>query len=230
MFDGKEKNMKRKSDNEIKSQVMRELKWDSRIGWSQIGVEVMEGVVTLKGVVSSYAHKLAAQEAAHRINGVLDVANEVEVKPEGLFVRSDVEIALAVRHVLEWDALVPDDRIKSTVSAGWVTLEGNVDFWQQREDAERSVLRLEGVIGVTNEIAVAPKKVDAKELREEIEYALERRADREAERFRIEVNDGAVDLFGRVHSWQEKRAVVGSISHAPGVSAIRDHLRIDPYF
>jgi hypothetical protein len=33
-----------------------------------------------------------------------------------------------------------------------------------------------------------------------------------------------------VHSWQEKRAVVGSISHVPGVSAIRDHLRIDPYF
>lgn len=222
--------MKRKSDSEIKSQVMRELKWDSRIGWSQIGVEVIEGVVTLTGVVSTYAQKLAGQDAAHRINGVLDVANDVEVKPEGLFVRSDAEIALAVRHVLEWDALVPDERIKSTVSGGWVTLEGNVDFWQQREDAELSVLRLEGVIGVTNEITVAPKEVDADELREEIEYALERRADREAERFRIEVHEGAVDLFGRVHSWQEKRAVVGSISHAPGVSAIRDHLRIDPYF
>jgi osmotically-inducible protein OsmY len=77
---------------------------------------------------------------------------------------------------------------------------------------------------------VAPKRVDPKELREEIEYALERRADREAERLRIEVNDGAVDLFGRVHSWQEKRAVLGSIGHVPGVSAVRDHLRIDPYF
>ena len=142
----------------------------------------------------------------------------------------DVDIARAVRHILEWDALVPDERIKSTVSDGWVTLEGDVDFWQQREDAELSVLRLEGVIGVTNEITVAPKVVDAKELREEIEYALERRADREAERLRIEVHDDAVDLFGRVHSWQEKRAVVGSIRHAPGVSAIRDHLRIDPYF
>jgi len=230
VFDGKEKKMNRKSDSEIKNQVLRELKWDSRIGWSQIGVEVMEGVVTLTGVVSSYAQKLAAQDAAHRINGVLDVANDVEVKPEGLFVRSDAEIALAVRHVLEWDALVPDERIKSTVSDGWVTLEGDVDFWHQRQDAERTVLRLEGVIGVTNQITVAPKRVDPKELREEIEYALERRADREAERLRIEVNDGAVDLFGRVHSWQEKRAVVGSISHAPGVSAIRDHLRIDPYF
>lgn len=222
--------MNRKTDSEIKQQVLRELKWDSRIGWSHIGVEVTEGVVTLTGVVSSYAQKLAAQEAAHRIKGVLDVANDVEVKPEGLFVRGDAEIALAVRNALEWDALVPDERIKSTVSDGWVTLHGDVDFWQQREDAELSVLRLEGVIGVINEITVAPKPVDANELREEIEYALERRADREAERLRIEVHDGAVDLFGRVHSWQEKRAVVGSISHAPGVLEVRDHLRIDPYF
>jgi osmotically-inducible protein OsmY len=221
---------RKKTDNEIRQQVLRELKWDSRIGWSQIGVEVLEGVVRLTGIVSSYAQKLAAQEAAHRITGALDVANDVEVRPEGDFSRSDAEIALALRHILEWDALVPDERIKSTVSNGWVTLEGDVDFWHQREDAERSILRLEGVIGVTNEITVAPKRVDPKELREEIEYALERRADREAERLRIEVNDGAVDLFGRVHSWQEKRAVLGSISHAPGVSAVRDHLRVDPYF
>jgi len=219
-----------KTDNEIKQQVLRELKWDSRIGWSTIGVEVMEGVVTLTGVVSCYAKKLAAQEAAHRISGVLDVANDVEVRPDGVFMRSDADIARAVRHILEWDALVPDERIKSTVSDGWVTLEGDVDFWPQRGDAERTVLRLEGVIGVTNEITVAPKIVDPQELREEIEYALERRADREAERLRIEVNDGAVDLFGRVHSWQEKRAVLGSISHAPGVCVVRDHLRVDPYF
>ena len=222
--------MNKKSDGEIKNQVLRELKWDSRTGLCKIGVEVMEGVVTLTGLVSSYAQKLAAQDAAHRITGVLDVANDIDVKPEGIFVRSDADIALAVRHVLLWDALVPDERIKSTVSDGWVTLEGDVDFWHQRQDAEQTVLRLEGVIGVTNQITVAPKKVNPMELREEIECALEQRADREAGRLRIEVHDGAVDLFGRVHSWQEKRAVVGSISHAPGVTEIRDHLRIDPYF
>jgi osmotically-inducible protein OsmY len=59
---------------------------------------------------------------------------------------------------------------------------------------------------------------------------LERRAEREAERLRIEVGDGTVNLWGRVHSWQEKRAVLGSIMHAPGVRAVNDHLRIDPYF
>jgi osmotically-inducible protein OsmY len=77
---------------------------------------------------------------------------------------------------------------------------------------------------------IRKRPVDPKELREQIEYALERRADREAERLRVEVHDGAVDLWGRVHSWQEKRAVLGSISHAPGVVEVTDHLRIDPYF
>jgi osmotically-inducible protein OsmY len=221
--------MNRKSDSEIKREVSRELKWDSRVGLAKLAVDVSDGVVTLTGIVTSYPKKLAVQEAAHRVAGVLDVANDIEVKPAG-FTRTDGDIALAVRHVLEWDALVPDELIQSTVSDGWVTLEGGVGFWHEREEAERAALRLEGVIGVTNKILVTPKQVDPEELRGEIEYALERRADREAERLRIEVNDGAVDLFGRVHSWQEKRAVLGSISHAPGVCAVRDHLRVDPYF
>ncbi len=71
----REKAMNRKSDSEIKQQVLRELKWDSRIAWSEIGLEVLEGIVTLTGRVNSYAKKRAAQEAAHRIAGVLDVAN-----------------------------------------------------------------------------------------------------------------------------------------------------------
>jgi osmotically-inducible protein OsmY len=222
--------MNRKSDSEIKTLVLRELTWDSRLGRSHIEVDVSEGIVTLKGTVTNYAKKLAAQDAAHRIVGVLDVANEIEVRPGAEFVTSDEELARAVRHVLAWDAFVPDERIKSTVSDGWVTLEGDVDLWREREDAERTVLRLEGVVGVVNKIRMVPRRVDPNELRQQIEYALERRADREAERLRIEVKDGAVDVFGRVHSWQEKRAVLGSISHAPGVTAVRDHLRLDPYF
>jgi osmotically-inducible protein OsmY len=178
----------------------------------------------------SYAEKIAAQGAAHRVAGVLDVANDIEVKPVDGFVRTDSEIAGAVRSALEWDALVPNELIRSTVSNGCVTLEGEVDYWRERTDAERAIRRLAGVVAVINEITIRKQTVNQKQLREEIEFALERRADREAERLRIEVNDGAVDLWGRVHSWQERRAVLGSISHAPGVTQVRDHLRIDPYF
>src|SRR5688572_19533913 len=85
-----------------------------------------------------------------------------------------------------------------------------------------------GGVAVINDITIRKQAVNEFELREEIEDALETRADREAERLRIEVHDGEVALWGRVHSWQEKRAVLGSISHAPGVTQVRDHLYIDP--
>ena len=222
--------LEKRSDRDLNQRILRELKWDSRIDWASINVDVNDGVVTLTGSVSSYAQKIAAQEAAHRVAGVLDVANDIEVAPLDRYVRADPEIAGAVRNALEWDALVPNELIQSTVSDGWVTLEGEVSYWRERNDAEQAIRRLAGVVGVINGITIRKQQVNEKQLREEIEFALERRADREAERLRIEVNDGAVDLWGRVHSWQERRAVLGSISHAPGVTQVKDHLRIDPYF
>lgn len=220
--------MQRKSDSEIRQQVLREMKWDTRVSWGHINVKVNDGVVTLTGIVSSYAEKEAAHRAAHRVAGVLDVADDIEVKVTNI--RTDTEIAQAVRSALEWDVLVPEEKIRSTVSNGWVTLEGTVNTLREREDAERAVRRLMGVVGIIDRIEVAPQKVDLEELRLSIEDALERRAEREAERLRVEVSDGQIDLWGRVHSWQEKRAVLGSIIHAPGVNKVNDHLRIDPYF
>lgn len=222
--------LERRNDRDLKQRILRELRWDSRLSWPSINVEVNEAIATLTGSVSSYAQKVAAEQAAHRVAGVLDVANDIEVSPPGDFVRSDTEIARAVRSALEWDALVPDEQIQSTVSDGWVTLAGEVNNGRERTDAERVIKRLTGVIGVNNKITVRKQTVNEYELRAEIEDALETRADREVERLRIEINDGAVDLWGRVHSWQERRAVLGTISHAPGVTQVRDHLRIDPYF
>lgn len=220
--------LERRSDRDLKKRVLRELKWDSRISWASINLDVSDAVVTLTGSVPTYAQKVAAQEAAHHVAGVLDVANDIEVKPLDGFSRSDTELARAVRSALEWDALVPDDQIQSTVSDGWVTLDGEVNYGRERIDAEKVIRRLTGVVGVINRITIRKQAVNEEQLRIEIEEALETRADRETERLRIEVHEGAVDLRGRVHSWQEKRAVLGSISHAPGVTQVRDHLRIDP--
>lgn len=221
--------LERRTDRDLKQRILNELKWDSRVKWASINVQVIDGVVTLTGSVSSYAQKIAAQDAAHRVAGVLDVANDIEVKPDQSL-RSDTEIALAVRNTLEWDALVPNELIQSTVSDGFVTLEGEVNYRRERTDAENAIRRLAGVVGVINKITVRKQRINENQLREQIASALERRADREAERLRIEVHDDAVDIWGRVHSWQEKRAVIGSIAHAPGVNWLKDHLRIDPYF
>jgi osmotically-inducible protein OsmY len=219
-----------KSDAEIQQDVIRELRWDTRVKETDVGVEVDRGIVTLTGTVDSYAKKLAAREAAHRVKGVLDVADDIEVQIPGLMLRNDTDIAKTVRLALEWDVFIPDAKIRSTVSNGWVTLEGSVDSLVDRDDAERAVLRLQGVRGVINNITVKPREAEPRQVRKAIEETLERRAEREASRIDVSVADGKVVLQGRVHSWPEKEAVLGSVRHAPGVQVVSDKLRIEPYF
>ena len=218
-----------KSDAELQRAVIAELTWDPRIEETEVGVEVDNGVVTLSGTVSSYAKRLAAREAAHRVAGVHDVANDIAVKLPGGLEPTDTEIAQAVRNALIWDALVPHERITSTVTDGWVFLEGTVDFAYQREDAARAVNRLTGVLGVTNRIILADLAVTPGEVRDEVEAALVRRAEREADRLRVTVaGDGTVTLAGAVRTWPEKRAVIGAARHTPGVRDLIDRVDIDP--
>ncbi|MGE5277525.1 MAG: BON domain-containing protein [Acidobacteriota bacterium] len=219
-----------RTDGEILGDVLHELQWDSRVRESDVGVRVHEGVVTLTGVVGDYSQKLAGARAAHRVRGVLDVADEIEVRYASPDAVTDTELAQAVRHALEWDVLVDARRMRSTVSEGFVTLEGEVNSLAQREDADRAVRRLKGVRGVLNKITVKPVRADSSALRRKIEEALERRAAREANHISVDVEDGSVTLTGRVHSWQERDSVVGAIAHAAGVQSVRDRLRVDPWF
>lgn len=218
-----------RTDRDIQHDVLLELRWDSRVRETEIGVEVDNGVVTLTGTVDSYAKKIAAKEAAHRVCGVLDVADDVVVKLPGSLRRTDTEIAHAVREALEWNAFVPDTRIRSTVGDGWVSLEGEVSTLREKEDAEAAVRSLAGVRAVNNRLTVMPVKADPARLRQSIEEALERRAEREAEKIHVSVENGTVTLEGRVRTWPEKKAVLGTVSHAPGVRQLRDRLAVNPW-
>ena len=218
-----------KSDRQIQQDVLRELRWDSRVDDTEVGVEVDKGIVTLTGTVDSYAKRLAAREAAHRVVGVLDVAEDIEVKSPGSLERNDTEIARAARVALEWDAFVPDQKIRSTVTDGFVTLEGEVSTLREKEDAEAAIRNLTGVQGVRNRLFVAAVKADPVKLRESIEEALERQAEREAERIRVRVEDGTLVLEGKVRTWPEKQAILGAVSHAPGVRDVKDKLTVNPW-
>ncbi len=218
-----------KSDSQIKTDVLNELKWDSRVDETDVGVQVREGIVTLVGNVDVYAKKIAAREAAHRVHGVLDVVDELQVKVAGVGGATDTEIARAVRDALEWDAFVPDEKITSTVSLGIVTLEGVVPTWSQRADAERVVRGLSGVRGVINQITVMAKAVDSSRIKADIEEALERQAEREARRIGVSVKDGVVMLTGRVRSWVEKDTIDRVVGFAIGVKRVDDRLIVDPY-
>ena len=214
----------KKSDAEIQQDVIRELKWESRVDETDVGIEVDGGIVTLTGRVSSWAKKLAAAEAAHRVFGVLDVANEVHVQVTGE--HSDTDIAKAVRDALRWDVLVPGEKIASTVENGIITLTGTVGTVAQREDAVRAVRNLSGVRAVSDRITVVPVKVAPADVKRAIEEALERQVEREAKRIVVTVTDGNVVLSGDVRSWAERLAVAGAAGSIPGVQKVDVRLRV----
>jgi osmotically-inducible protein OsmY len=219
----------KKNDEDIRADVARELAWDTRVAPTEIGVQVKDGIVTLAGTVDSWAKVRAAAEAAHRTPGVLDVANDLVVNPAGGAHRSDADIALAVRHALEWDVTVPDRQIRSTVSQGVVTLEGSVSGWSERTDAERAVERLTGVKRVQNEIKIDPGvRANLADLRAAVQKALERHATREASRIDVSLGRaGTVEVVGAVESLREKQAVLGAIRGTLGVREVSDHLSIE---
>jgi osmotically-inducible protein OsmY len=144
-----------KTDDQLKTDVMRELAWDGHIDATAIGVSAHHGVVTLNGIVDCWAEKRAIEAAAHRTAGVLDVANEIEVKPVWSTAQSDADIAETVRAALARDQLVPDQQIHATVSDhGIVSLIGRVETLAQREAAERAVRDLAGVRCLANQLTV----------------------------------------------------------------------------
>ena len=92
-----------KTDDEIRKDVIEEIRWDPQLTniAPHIGVTVKNEVVTLSGIVDYYAQKLAAENAAQRVNGVKVVATDIEVKrtDESQF-KTDAQIGEAIRNAL----------------------------------------------------------------------------------------------------------------------------------
>ena len=216
----------KQTDTEIQKKVLDELRWDTRVNETAIGVVVDRGVVTLLGTVDSWVERVAAQEAAHRVSSLHDVANDIQVKLPGSLERSDADIARAIRSTLEWDVLVPHERVTTSVSQGVVTLEGQVDTLSQRDDAARSIRNLAGVVEVRNLIVVEPVAIASHTVRDAIDQALARHAARAASHVQIAVSEGKVTLTGAVPSWVERDAIEGAVRGTPGVRRLESQLRL----
>jgi len=212
-----------KTDSNLQVDVTDELAWDPAISHTDIGVIVREGVVTLTGTLPSLAEKHAVEDAVRRVEGVKGLAVELDVKLLPEHERSDADIAMAVRHALEWSAQVPANAVLATVEKGYITLTGHVAWGYQRKAAERAVRGLIGVRGIANQVHVKPL-VTSGQVEQRIQGALARHAERDAKHVNVRVDGSKVIVSGRVHSLAERDAVCGAAWSSPGVALVVDDL------
>lgn len=69
-----------KTNEELQKDVQEAIQWEPLLNAAEIGVIAKDGVVTLTGIVDSYAKKWEAENAAKSVTGVRIVIEKIDVK------------------------------------------------------------------------------------------------------------------------------------------------------
>jgi osmotically-inducible protein OsmY len=212
-------------DSQLQQAVLDEFAWEPSVTAGHIGVTASGGVVTLSGFVDSYAEKMAAEAAAHRVKGVKAVAEEIEVRLPIDTERSDADIAAAAIERLAWNASVPKDSVSVRVEQGWVTLTGQVEWWYQKDAVAQDIRPLLGVRGVSNQTTIRPR-VDAANLSDEITHALHRSWFFDPQLVHVRADGGKVVLTGTVQSSHEREVAGRTAWSAAGATSVENDIAV----
>jgi len=214
-----------KTNEDLQKDVQDAIKWEPLLNAAEIGVTAKDGVVTLTGVVDSYAKKVEAENATKTVSGVKAVVEKIEITFGSTWNKSDNEIANEIVSAFKWNWEIPGSKVKVKVEDGWVILEGELTWNYQKSAVQKSVSNIVGVKGVTNNISVKPDVNDKIE-KEEIERALLRNWSMHDD-IEVYVSENKVTLAGTVGSLYQKDEAERIAWNAPGVKAVNNELVIE---
>ena len=139
----------------LQETVIARLECDPRIPEPlTIAVSAQGNVVTLRGTVETFRQRHAAVDVTRQVEGVREIDDQLRVELGPMDRREDDEIRAAALQKLIRDPEVPADSLEVSVRDGWVTLSGYVEYEPQRIAAYDDVATLDGVTGITHEIAI----------------------------------------------------------------------------
>ena len=216
------------NDAELKKIVEDQLFWDSRVARSAITVKVYNGIVTLEGEVSSYVAREAAEADVLQIPGVVTVNDRTVIRTSAVQGTSDEELQARILNRYLWNPNIPASDIDVSVNENVVVLKGSVDAYWKKIRAEEIAYDVDGVLHVSNELAVVPThEYSDKVIAEDIMNALERNSDVDQESIEITVESGKVTLNGVVRDSREDYMVQEVARFTRGVKDVESLLRVE---
>jgi osmotically-inducible protein OsmY len=140
------------ADDEIAARAVNILKWQVGLPADRITVKVEGGVVTLSGEVEWRFHRTDAEQAVHKLSGVVEIVNQIRVAAPAQAFEVRDKIQKALERSAELEAL----GISIRTDGGKVVLSGKVRAWYERDLAERAAWSAPGVTVVENHLMVSP--------------------------------------------------------------------------
>jgi osmotically-inducible protein OsmY len=216
-----------KPNHLLESDVKEALDYDPLLDPSRIEVKASDGMVTLSGTVYTYAELVEAAEDTWSVGGVTALDNELLVGLAGAAVE-DSAIAAAATEALGRDKFVPHGSVTPVVLDGWLTLNGEVRRHFQRKAAEFSVRRVDGVLGVTDDIKVNSGEPIPSDVADRINKAFARNAIIDDSKIQVSNSGHTIYLDGTVDSYTAMEQAEDTAWDAPGVDDVVDRMVIVP--
>ncbi|HMD47423.1 MAG TPA: BON domain-containing protein [Acidimicrobiales bacterium] len=216
----------KKPNHLLESDVREELDWDPALDDGRIMVKADDGRVTLSGAVPTYADLVEASEDAWSVGGVTLVDNQLLVGPGGELV-ADADLAARCVAALDADRFVPHGAVTVDAVDGWVGLNGRVRRHFQRLAAKHAVERVNGVLGVTDNVVISNDPIPT-DVAERINKALRRKSILDGSVIEVSASDHTIYLDGTTDSWAASQTAEDTAWSAPGVGDVINRLVIVP--
>jgi osmotically-inducible protein OsmY len=228
----------KREDGTIANDVKSRLAWDVLVEHDPITATAKDAQVTLAGTVGSAAEKSRAVNDAW-VDGVAKVdATALEVKwwdqPDKnlrpFTVKSDQDIATAIKDAAYYDPRVKSFNINPSVSHGVATLTGTVSTLKAKMAAEALARNTVGVTTVVNLlVARSQEPVTDRVLENRVKDALIFDPIVEAHDVFVTVKDGQVTLSGNIGTYFESAEAFDVASRLAGVTNVDNRLQVlDP--
>jgi osmotically-inducible protein OsmY len=139
-----------RSDTELAEAALHALSLNSAVPAGAVKVTVQGGWITAAGQVSFWYQKEAVETTLRQLRGVIGFSNDIQLKPNASALDVKGRIENAFRRHAQLDA----DKIRVKVADGTVILEGEVQSWRERNEAEVAAWAAPGVRNLQDKLTI----------------------------------------------------------------------------
>jgi osmotically-inducible protein OsmY len=137
-------------DTDLLKRAVQALQWNLEVPSGAVQPSVSDGWVTLSGKVTWNFQRKAAESAVRNLSGVKGLTNEITLETQP----APKDVSKRIADALSRNAQLDARRINVTTDGNTAVLDGSVNSWAERDEAETAAWSAPGVNTVRNNLEV----------------------------------------------------------------------------